>query len=182
MTSARCTGISHIARMRIQELVPLFPTVHGCHDAASHIAGGVLIPTSTTVPCQARVRISPTTHQRPQRSVSPIVWWMPFPSEITAQLATHNNPHGDLTNTDLELVGSLLQSEAAAHCYDLRERTHLQCTDNLGTMFWQRKGSTTTVKPAAILLRFQAFHQLFHQHITLHDYLGGPLNTAADDA
>ena len=166
---------------RIQELVPLPPTIHGCHDAAGHGAGGVLLPTPTAIARQVRVRVPPAARQRAQCSIAPIVWRMPFPSDVTARLSTYTNPHGELTNTDLELVGSILQSEAAVQCYDMRERTHLQRTDNIGTMFWQRKGSTTMVKPAASLLRYQAFHQRFHRHVTLHDYLAGPLNTAADD-
>ena len=154
---------------RIQELVPLVPTLHGCHDAAGHGAGGVLFPTTQSV-------------SRNSHKLHPIVWRMPFAHAITDSLVTQRNPHGSLTNTDLELVGSIIQSEAAVQNFDLRERTHLQRTDNLGTLYWQRKGSTTTVKPAAKLLRFQALHQRFHRQVTIHDYIPGPTNSAADDA
>ena len=164
----------HSRPTRIPELVPLVPTLHGCHDAAGHGAGGVLFPTDLAV--------SRTQTNSAHSSLAPIVWRMPFPKTVTQTLITHNNRQGTLTNTDLELVGSILQSEAAVQCFDVRERTHLQRTDNLGTLFWQRKGSTTTVKPAAKLLRFQAFHQRFHRHVTIHDYIPGDTNRAADDA
>ena len=167
---------------RIQELVPLMPTVAGYHDAAGHGAGGVILPTDTAIPRATRVRFSPNGRARIQRTKGPIVWRMSFPKDITDRLATFENPRGDLTNTDLELVGSIVQSEAAVQCFDLRERTHLERTDNLGTMFWQRKGSTTSVKPVEVLLRHQALHQRFHRHVALHDYIPGDLNRAADDA
>lgn len=166
---------------RIQELIPLVPTVIGCHDAAGHGAGGVIFPTPTTVPRAARLT-TPTGRKKVQSDAAPVVWRMPFPKDVTTRLSTFENPHGELTNTDLELAGSVLQTEAAVQCFDLRERTHLQRTDNLGTMYWQRKGSTTSIKPAAALLRHQAFHQRFHRHITIHDYVPGELNQAADDA
>ena len=167
---------------RIQELVPLLPTVDGFHDAAGHGAGGILLPTDTAVPRATRLRFSPNNRRRIQRDSGPIVWRMRFPRDITDRLCTWENPNGDLTNTDLELVGSILQTEAAVQCFDLRERTHLQRTDNLGTMYWRRKGSTTSTKPVAALLGFQALHQRFHRDISLHDYVPGHLNLAADDA
>jgi hypothetical protein len=33
---------------RLQELVPVLPTLHGDHDAAGHGAGGIILPTATT--------------------------------------------------------------------------------------------------------------------------------------
>ena len=166
----------HSRPTRIPELIPLTPTLHCCHDAAGFGAGGVLFPT----PCTVSRPFSGSSGY--PDGPAPVVWRMPFARAITKLLVTQHNPQGTLTNTDLELVGSILQSEAAVQCFDMRERTHLQRTDNIGTLFWQRKGSTTTVKPAAQLLRFQAFHQRFHRHVTLHDYIPGDTNRAADDA
>ena len=168
--------------VRIQELVPMMPTVHGAHDAAGHGAGGIILPTPTTVARREPLRTQTCSRRRPFAQPGPIVWRMPFPRDITNDLTTWDNPQGRLTNTDLELAGSVIQSFASTACFDLRERTALQRTDNLGTLFWQRKGSTTTVKPAARLLRLQAYHQRYHRHLLLHDYLPGCLNSAADDA
>ena len=47
------------------------------------------------------------------------------------QLITEANPHGTITNSDLELAGGLLHLEAAAQCFDVRGRTLLSRTDNL---------------------------------------------------
>jgi hypothetical protein len=167
---------------RIQELVALPPTVHGCHDAASPGAGGIVLPTASAAPRATKVKISPTARTRQQRNAAPIVWRFPFPKSVQRALVTFDNPKGTITNTDLELVGSILQTDAAVQNFDLRERTQLHRTDNLGTLFWQRKGSTTTTKAAAGLLRVQALHQRYHRSINLYDYLPGPLNEAADDA
>ena len=120
---------------RIQELVPLTPTVDGCHDAAGHGAGGVLIPTPQATARQVQLKTLPSgRHTIVQQRPGPIVWRMPFPKTVTNSLITFDNPRGSITNTDLELAGSLLQSEAAVQCFDLRERTHLQRTDNMGTV------------------------------------------------
>ena len=172
----------HARPTRLQELVPLTPTLHGNHDAAGLGAGGVWYPTSTAVPRRTALRMSPNARKRTASRVGPIVWRMRFPRDIQARLASWSNPRGDITNTDLELVGSVLQQECAAQCFDIRERTTLSRTDNTGTLYWQRKGSTTTSKPAAEILRLQALHQRFHRYVHLHDYLPGPLNQAADDA
>jgi hypothetical protein len=107
---------------------------------------------------------------------------MRFPKDITERLVKRSNPSGDITNTDLELVGSVMHQECGAQCFDIRERTSLSCTDNTGTLYWQRKGSTTTDKVAAEVLRVQAMHRRYHRYVRLHDYLPGPLNGEADDA
>ena len=60
------------------------------------------------------------------------------------------------------------------------ERTVLSKTDNLNTLFWQRKGSTTTdVCPSHILCLF-GLHQCFHRYVPRFDYLLGPSNPLAD--
>ena len=59
---------------------------------------------------------------------------------------------------DLELAGGLLHLDALSHCFDIRERTVLSKGDNLSTRFWERKGSTTSDKPPAYLLRLFGMH------------------------
>ena len=157
---------------RLYELVPLTPTVDGAHDASGKGMGGVLIPGPTAV--TRAWTTSPT--------LSPVVWRAQFPADITADLVSRRNPHGSITNSDLELGGSLVHHEAAVQCFDLRERTILSRTDNTPTLFWQRKGSTTTTGPPAYLLRAQALHQRHHRYVPRHDYLPGLANILSDDA
>ena len=70
--------------------------------------------------------------------------------------------------------------EALSQTFNIRERTVLSKTDNLNTLFWKRKGSTTTEKVPAYLLCLFGIHQRFHRYVPRHDYLAGPSNPIAD--
>ena len=154
---------------RIQEIIPLNPSVMGDHDASGAGAGGVWFPT-------------PTLDSRVSTSAPPILWRFEWPKEVQEQLITEANPHGTITNSELELAGGLLHLEAAAQCFDVRERTLLSRTDNLAALFWQRKGSATTIKAPSFLLRQFGIHQRYHRYVPRHDYISGPSNPLADDA
>ena len=172
---------------RLYELVPTTPTVIGAHDASGFAMGGVILPTPHAVGRQVKLYgpASPTTSSFTTHRATtphPILWRAPFPAAIRKQLVSFKNPHGSITNSDLELAGSFVQHAATAQCFDVRERTTLHKSDNTPTVFWQRKGSTTTVRPAAYLLRLQAFHQRYHRYIPRADYLEGIRNIMADDA
>jgi hypothetical protein len=176
---------------RLYELVPTTPAVIGAHDASGYAMGGVLLPTPAAVPRTARLLgpSSPTSDSfsldlvtKPATQSHPILWRAPFPLSIRQQLVTFRNPTGTISNSDLELAGSVIQNAATASCFDVRERTILNKADNTATVFWQRKGSTTTTGPPAYLLRLQAYHQRYHRYLPRSDYLEGPRNAMADDA
>ena len=170
---------------RLQELVPVAPTLVGAHDASGIGAGGVWLPQPTATPRYARVkslRVDGTLRRHRLAQQHPILWRHRFPPNIQSKLVTFQNPGGTINNSDLELAGSLLQQEAVAQCYDVRERTTKDSTDNMATMYWTRKGSTTTTGPPAKLLRLASIHQRFHRYLNLKDYLEGTRNSMADDA
>ena len=170
---------------RLQELVPTTPSLTGTHDAAGSGAGGVWFPSPTAIPRVTRVTIlEPSGHLHciRQTNLGPIVWRTPFDSSILANLASAKNPKGPINNSQLELLGAFLHDEVAAQCFDVRERTIYSQTDNLCTLFWDRKGSVTTTSPTATILRQQALHQRFHRYVKLRDYIPGPENCMADDA
>ena len=155
---------------RIAEVVPLLPSAMGYHDAAGTGAGGVWFPT-------------PDLHPRGStKQNQPLVWKVSWPQDIISSLITETNPHGSVNNSDLELAGGLLHLDVICQHFDVRERTILSQTDNLSTLFWQRKGSTTTEKPPAHLLRLFGIHQRYHRYVPRHDYIPGPSNPIADDA
>eukprot|EP00804_Cyclotella_cryptica_P015306 CCRYP_005414-RA/>CCRYP_005414-RA protein AED:0.57 eAED:0.10 QI:0/0/0/1/0/0/2/0/539 len=52
--------------------------------------------------------------------------------------------------------------------------------DNLSTTFWERKGSTSSDKPPAYLLRLFGIHQRFHRYVPRFDYISGASNHIAD--
>jgi len=152
---------------RIGELVPLLSSAEGHHDASGAGAGGIWFP-------------APHLDHREGYEHKPVVWRLQWPQHIIDRLVTDKNPQGDISNSDLELAGGLLHLEALAQTFDVRERTVLSKTDNLNTLFWQRKGSATTDKVPAHLLRLFGIHQRYHRYVPRHDYQSGVSNQVAD--
>jgi hypothetical protein len=174
---------------RLYNLVPVEPTLVGSHDASGFGAGGVWLPKPTAMARQTlTTRLKSLPSDEPQVTFSIqdvaalIVWRAQLPPDIVKSLVSFKNPHGTVTNSDLELAGSILRHDAAVQCFDIRERTIKLSTDNTPTLFWQRKGSTTTTTAPAYLLRVQAIHRRFHRYVPLHDFLAGDQNSTADDA
>jgi hypothetical protein len=113
---------------------------------------------------------------------APILWRSPFPPYIQDALVSWDNPAGSVTNSDLELAASIAHQDVLVHAFDLRERTIHTGSDNTPTVYWQRKGSTTTAKAPARLLRLQALHQRHHRYCPQFSHIPGPTNAMADDA
>ncbi|GKZ00083.1 hypothetical protein MPSEU_000961700 [Mayamaea pseudoterrestris] len=149
---------------RIAELIPDDPAIVGTTDASGRGAGAVAFVSM------------------PTNALQPILWRARFPPHIEADLVSFDNPHGTITNSDLELFGTVLHHDVLAHNFDIRERTIHTSHDNTPAVAWQRKGSTTSTGPAAYLLRCQSLHQRTHRYVPLHDYIPGPVNEMADKA
>ena len=147
---------------RLGEVVPDLPVAIGTADASGAGMGGTWLSAD------------PAFH--------PLVWRERFPPEVQSELVSTTNPHGRITNSDLELAGQIAHLDVLNQHNDCRERTVSTLTDNISARSWQRKGSTTTLGPAAYLLRLQALHQRHHRYLNLPDYIPGPANAMADDA
>jgi hypothetical protein len=132
---------------RLYELVPDRPSVIGACDAAKPGMGGVFF--------------APT----PTATTQPYLWREPFPNSVQSEVVSFSNPSGTINNSDLELAGTSAHLDVVAHAVDIRERTVYTLTDNTPALAWQQKGSTTTTKAPAYLLRLQALHQRFHRII-----------------
>jgi hypothetical protein len=52
-----------------------------------------------------------------------MVWQTKSPAKITSQLVTNKNPTGNITNSDLELVASLIQHDISAQYFEVSEQT-----------------------------------------------------------
>ena len=154
---------------RISELVPLPPSAFGYHDASGYGAGGAWIAADHV-------------DHRGETTNNPLLWRFEWPDDVKKALVSVENPKGTITNSDLELAGGLMHLDIAAQAYDIRERTVLSKTDNMATMFWSRKGSASTDKVPAYLLRLFGIHQRFHRYIPRYDYEPGVINILADDA
>ena len=152
---------------RITELVPdLEPRTEGVCDAAGAGMGGV--------------HFIPLSDDSGDNNVIPILWRHPFPQWVRDQLSSFENQTGPITNSDLDLAGSISQNDILAQFADVTERTTHNCYDNIATVFWQRKGATTTLGPAAYLLRLQGLHQRHFRYVPLRDYIPGDCNRMSD--
>ena len=105
-------------------LVPGIPVHFGACDASKAGMGGVWFPNKGP----------------------PLLWRMAFPVDIQRRLVSTNNPNGLISNSDLELAGTIMhQAVLAAHVSVEGETIHTHC-DNTAAVAWRHKGSTTTTK------------------------------------
>jgi len=123
-----------------EDLVPTRADYGGYCDASKHGAGGVWFGINKALP--------------------PIVWRVPFPSEIQQDIVSLENPQGKITNSDLEMAGLLLQWLVLEQFADLAH-THVSCwCDNTPTIAWASRLLSTKAPTAARLLRTLALHML----------------------
>jgi hypothetical protein len=145
------------------EMIPGEPSFIGACDAAKPGMGGVWFDNTTD-------------------QGAPLVWRTPFPPHLQRDLVSQSNPHGRITNSDLELAGTLAQQAVLQEQQPLYgQTTHTFC-DNTPSVAWRTKGSTTTTKSTAYLLSWAALHQRQHGYQAKIQYLEGPKNQMADDA
>ena len=144
----------------VQEVVPTEPAILGACDAAKAGMGGVFFPAGG----------------------APTLWRSPFPKHIQEEVVSRDNLSGAVTNSDLELAGTIAHHDVIATSAPVHHMTLGTCTDNTPTLSWQTKGSTTTTGPAAYLLRCQALHQRHFRYQKALGHIPGPLNRMADDA
>jgi hypothetical protein len=93
--------------------------------------------------------------------VDPILWRPPLPPVIASRLVSSENLTGNITNSELELAGSVAQLDVLSQQYDVREKTVHNSYDNVSTVWWQRKGTVSSTGPTSRLLILQALHQRY---------------------
>ena len=160
----------------LAEVVPTPPTYFGSVDAAKPGMGGIWFPPlSKSLPFS----IQKPAHSRLQ---NPILWRAQFDSRIQDRLVSSHNPHGSITNSDLELAGAIAHDDVLVQ--SIPDPTHItSCTfsDNTPAIAWKTKGSTTTSGPAAYLLQSSALHRRHYRYNNELHYISGPTNSMADD-
>jgi len=149
----------HPTQMR--EIIPGHPTYIGSCNASGQGMGGVWFPTDSQQPT--------------------MLWHTPFPAKLRQQLVSVTNPTGSITNSDLELLGAIAHQAVLAACHPIAETTNALLNDNTAAIHWLRRGSITSTKAAAYLLRLQALHGRHHCYLTTYDYIPSPANHMADD-
>jgi hypothetical protein len=153
-----------------EELVPGHPTHIGACDAAKSGAGGVWFPYASQ------------TNQSDYDG-EPLVWRLPFPEEVQNEMVSWNNPRGRITNSeDMETAGTILHQDVLGdHALVAGETCH-NYSDNTPSVTWRTKGSATTTKATAALLRYTALHRRRHQSRNQYQHLSGDENYMGDDA
>jgi hypothetical protein len=152
----------------MSEIIPQPPAFVGACDAAKSGMGGVWLP-----PDRPSSK-TPDHH--------PIVWRVPFPLHIQKDLVSTNNPTGSITNSDLELAGTIGNADVLVHAVDCRHKTIATMCDNTPAVSWQGKGSVTTAGAASYLLREASLHQRQHRYLQVTSHIPGDRNTMADIA
>ena len=158
----------------IAEVVPTPPTYIGAMDAAKCGMGGVWFPPGPPAPNS----IQPLTSHALQH---PILWRAPFPAHIQRLLVSQANPSGTITNSDLELAGTIAHDDVLANATSVAHLGTCGLTDNTPSQAWRQKGSTTTTGPAAYLLQISSLHQRHYRYKPEFHHILGPSNAMADD-
>ena len=115
---------------RMYELVPLQPKLDGYNKASRYMCEGAVLLGPTAVPqTPQQPPITAATSLDPS-GAHPIVWRTHFTVDITAQLVSWGNPEVKVTNSDLDLAGSVIHHACMAECFDIHGWTRLYCTDS----------------------------------------------------
>jgi hypothetical protein len=106
----------------------------------------------------------------PDGTMQPVLWKQSLPVDIIKRLVTDANPVGDITISDFELAATVDHHDMLVHAVDLLPRITNNLHYNTATVYWKRKGSTTTTKAEAYILRMQALLQCYHRYVPHHDH------------
>jgi hypothetical protein len=118
--------------------------------------------------------------------LDPIVWRIQWPKDITGALVSDSNPHGTITNSDLEMAGVLLQEAVLeAELGSCMVGKHFVIgSDNSPAVAWTARMASRSASPIAFrLLRGLAMRQRLTRSAPPAVYhVAGVVNTLADVA
>jgi len=145
------------------DLIPALADYSGYCDASKAGAGGIWVGLNRALP--------------------PIVWQVPFPPDIQAAVISEANPRGCISNSDLEMMGLLLQWLVLER-FGTLQHAHVACwCDNTPTVAWATRLLSTKATTAARILRILALRMLACQTSPMTtQHITGTLNTMADFA
>ena len=112
------------------------------------------------------------------------VWRLEWPQEVQNQLVSESNPSGTISINDLEMAGILLGWLALEYIIPDLKHAHIgMFCDNMSTVSWTNKKSTSTSTIAGHLLRALALRQHVNKSSPLSTvHIEGKKNTMADMA
>jgi hypothetical protein len=94
---------------------------------------------------------------------------------------SHSNPHGTITNNNLEHAAAIGQTAVIAIDHEVRHCTILTGTDNTPTVSRVNKGTVSSDGPTARLCHLACAHQRHHRNCLLAHFLPGDANVMSDD-
>ncbi len=148
----------------IHEIVPRAPDYIGLCDASGFGAGGVWFGG--------------------EKGLDPVIWRVDFPKQIRDALVSDANPKGTLTNSDLEMAGTLLQAIVLEQVTNMRHAHTLTFCDNTPAVSWATRMASKSQSPiAGRLIRGLALRQRTVQSAPLQVlHVPGEQNILADTA
>ena len=118
---------------KCRNLVPAWPDYVGITDASGHGLGGVIIGENKAVPS--------------------VVFRMQWPTDISRDIVSDDNPDGRITNSDLELAGLLMLWLVMEEVCAVRDAHIALFSDNSPTVHWVERMAAKHSKVAMQLLR-----------------------------
>jgi len=91
-----------------------------------------------------------------------VVWRLEWPRDITRDLVSFTNPHGRLTNSDLEMAAQLLEFLALECLVDMQHVHAASWCDNTPTVSWMNKLNSSKSRVAARLIRALALRVMIN--------------------
>ena len=132
---------------------------------------GAVLLGPTAVPCTPQHYLSALATSLKPAVAHRIVWRTNFTVDITAQLVSWGNLEVQVTNSDLELAGSVIHYKCMVSFFDICEQNTLYRMDNVVGLWRQRKGPATSTSSQYHLLRLQYIHQRFHCYVPHHCFV-----------
>jgi hypothetical protein len=118
-------------------------------------------------------------------SITPTVWRVQWPHDITTNVVSDSNPTGTITNSDLEMAGVLIHQMVLEQLVDMRHKRSVIHCDNSPSVSWATRMSARGKSPtiAHRLLRGLAMRQrTTHSACPVVIHIPGVENTLADVA
>ena len=143
----------------LAEIVPQDPSYLGTTDAAKPGMGGVIF----------------------DHEGRPYLWRSPFPLDVQREIVSADNPHGRLTNSDLEHAAVQAQKAVLAHHFPVRYATLMNGTDNTPALAREQKGAISSSGTPARLCNYACAHQRQHRYCAQEFFISGEANVMADD-
>ena len=132
---------------------------------------GAVLLGPTAVPCTPQHHLSALATSLKPAVAHRIFWRTNFTVDITAQLVSWGNLEVQVTNSDLELAGSVIHYKCMVSFFDICEQNTLYRMDNVVGLWRQRKGPATSTSSQYHLLRLQYIHQRFHCYVPHHGFM-----------